>query len=56
MTKKEMYRLISDKGKILTNGTVNATCVDVLKEKADEWTEINASMEDEKIEGTEMIE
>ena len=56
MTKKEMYRLISDKGKVLTNGTVNATCVDVLKEKADEWTEIDAPVEEEEIEGTEMIE
>lgn len=49
MTRKEMYRLIASEGKVLTNGTVNATCVDVLKEKADEWTEIDAPKEEEEV-------
>ena len=48
MQKLEMYRLISDEGKVLTNGTIQATCVDVLKEKADEWTEIDAPAEEEE--------
>ena len=49
MQKKEMYRLIASEGKILTNGTVNATCVDVLKDKADEWTEIDAPKKNEEV-------
>lgn len=52
MQKVEMYRLIADEGKVLTNGTINASCVDVLKDKADEWTEIDAPAEEE----TEVIE
>ena len=51
MTKKEMYRLIASEGKVLTNGTIQATCVDILKDKADEWTEIDAPAEDEGSEG-----
>ena len=47
---KTMYRLVADENKILTNGTIQATCVDVLKEKADEWTEIDAPVEaDEEV-------
>lgn len=45
MTKKEMYRLIADEGKLLTNGSIQATCVDVLADRAAEWTEIDAPEE-----------
>ena len=41
MKKIEMYRLIADEGKILTNGDVNGSVVDVLADKADEWYEID---------------
>lgn len=51
MQKLEMYRLVADEGKVLTNGTINATCVDVLKDRAEEWTEIDKPEEE-----TEVIE
>lgn len=41
MTKKEMFRLIADEGKILTNGEVKGSVIDVLAEKAEEWYEID---------------
>ena len=53
MQKLEMYRLVADEGKLLTNGTATGTCVDVLKDRADEWTEIDAPAEEEE---TEVIE
>lgn len=41
MKKIEMYRLIADEGKVLTNGEVEGSVVDVLADKADEWYEID---------------
>ena len=41
----EIYRLIADEGKILTNGETEACCVDV--ESSDGWTEVEAPEEPE---------
>ena len=46
MTKIEMVRLIADQGKILTNGKIQAGCIDTFADKADEWTEIDAPKEE----------
>ena len=35
----EMYRLVADEGKVLTNGETLTTCADV--ESADGWSEID---------------
>ena len=35
----EMYRLVADEGKVLTNGETVATCVDT--DTPEEWTEID---------------
>ena len=43
----ELYRLIADEGKILTNGETEAYCIDV--DSTDGWTEVDAP-EEEKIE------
>lgn len=40
----EMYRLIADEGKILTNGEIETYCIDV--HSADGWTEIDAPEEE----------
>ena len=40
----EMYRLIADGGKVLTDGTTVTVCVDVYS--ADGWTEIDEPTED----------
>lgn len=51
MTIKNLKRLIADEGKILTNGKIKASVVDVPEEKADEWNEIdNPVEEDEEVE------
>lgn len=47
MTKIEMVRLIADEGKILTNGKIQAGCIDTFADKVDEWTEIDAPKETE---------
>jgi hypothetical protein len=36
----EMYRLIADEGKVLTNGEIITPCIDV--ESVDGWQEIDA--------------
>jgi hypothetical protein len=38
----QMYRLIADEGKELTDGTNRTTCIDVLPENVDKWTEVEA--------------
>lgn len=35
----EMYRLVADEGKILTNGEITTSCIDV--ESAEGWQEID---------------
>lgn len=40
-----LIRLIADEGKILTNGTVETTCIDT--DNAEGWTEIDAPVEAE---------
>ena len=40
----EMYRLIADAGKLLTNGVDETSCADVMS--ADGWYEIDAPEED----------
>lgn len=40
----EMYRLIADEGKVLTNGTTETSCVDT--ETKDGWVEKEAALED----------
>ena len=37
---EELFRLIADEGKLLTNGEVSTPCIDV--ESADGWREIDA--------------
>ena len=41
----EMYRLVADEGKILTNGEITTSCTDV--EIADGWSEIDEPKETE---------
>lgn len=41
----EMYRLIADEGMILVNSEVQTICVDVEKDDAENWTEIEAPEE-----------
>lgn len=37
----EMYRLVADEGKALTNGEIETTCTDV--ESVDGWEEVDAT-------------
>jgi hypothetical protein len=37
-----MYRLIADNNKILTNGTIKTTQVDVFEDELNDWHEINS--------------
>lgn len=46
----ERIRLIADEGKVLTNGTVMGTVVDCAPEEKDVWQEIDAPVEEEKVE------
>ena len=39
----EMFRIVADEGKVLTNGETTTYCVDV--ESAEGWTEIDAPEE-----------
>jgi hypothetical protein len=36
-----MYRLIADEGKLLTDGTLKYTSIDIFVEDLDKWTEID---------------
>jgi hypothetical protein len=40
----EMYRLVADEGKVLTNGEITAPCIDV--ESIEGWSEIDAPEEE----------
>ena len=42
-----MYRLIADAGKILTNGTDNASVIDVTEADKASWSEIDKPQEGE---------
>ena len=42
-----MYRLIADAGKILTNGTDNASVIDVTEADKANWSEIDKPQEGE---------
>lgn len=48
---KNLKRLIADEGKLLTNGKIEASVVDVPEERVDEWSEIDKPVEeDEEVE------
>ena len=49
-------RLIADEGKVLTNGTNEWNCVDVLPDEAGQWSEVDASATDEPISDAEALE
>lgn len=42
----EMYRLVADEGKALTNGEITTTCTDV--KSTEGWSEIDAPIEPEQ--------
>ena len=44
----EMYRLIADEGKILTDGEIETSCIDV--HGTEGWTEIDAPEPEEPVE------
>ena len=47
-TEIDYVRLTADEGKVLTDGTSEWNCVDVLPEEVDKWSEIDAPvLEDE---------
>ena len=47
-TEIDYVRLTADEGKVLTDGTSEWNCVDVLPEDVDKWSEIDAPvLEDE---------
>ncbi len=43
----EMYRLIAEEGKVLTNDITTTTCTDIAKEDILMWREIEAPKEEE---------
>ena len=49
-------RLIADEGKVLTDGTNEWNCVDVLPEDVGKWSEIDAPVTDEPISDTEALQ
>ena len=49
-------RLIADEGKVLTNGTNEWNCVDVLPEDVGKWSEIDAPATGEPISDTEALQ
>ena len=50
-------RLTADEGKVLTDGTSEWNCVDVLPEDVDKWSEIDApAPEDEDADEADYIE
>ena len=55
-TEIDYVRLTADEGKVLTDGTSEWNCVDVLPEDVDKWSEIDApAPEDEEISDTEAL-
>lgn len=55
-TEIDYVRLIADEGKVLTNGTNEWNCVDVLPEDVGKWSEIDAPVTDEPISDTEALQ
>lgn len=55
-TEIDYVRLIADEGKMLTNGTNEWNCVDVLPEEVGKWSEIDAPVTDEPISDTEALQ
>ena len=55
-TEIDYVRLIADEGKVLTNGTNEWNCVDVLPEDVGKWSEIDAPATDEPISDAEALE
>ena len=47
----ELFRLVADEGKILVNGDIQTTCIDV--NSTEGWTEIDAPEEDTEEESNE---
>lgn len=55
-TEIDYVRLTADEGKVLTDGTSEWNCVDVLPEDVDKWSEIDAPvLEDDEISDTEAL-
>ena len=55
-TEIDYVRLTADEGKVLTDGTSEWNCVDVLPEDVDKWNEIDApAPEDDEISDTEAL-
>ena len=55
-TEIDYVRLTADEGKVLTDGTSEWNCVDVLPEDVDKWSEIDApAPEDDEISDTEAL-
>lgn len=46
MTVKDMKRLIADEGKVLTNGSQQGSVIDCLADDVDQWSEIDAPVDD----------
>lgn len=55
-TEIDCVRLTADEGKVLTNGTNEWNCVDVLPEDVGKWSEIDAPATDEPISDTEALQ
>ena len=55
-TEIDYVRLTADEGKVLTDGTSEWNCVDVLPEDVGKWSEIDApAPEDDEISDTEAL-
>lgn len=55
-TEIDYVRLTADEGKVLTDGTSEWNCVDVLPEDVGKWSEIDApAPEDDEISDTEVL-
>ena len=55
-TQTDYVRLTADEGKVLTNGTNEWNCVDVLPEDVGKWSEIDTPAMDEPISDTEALQ
>ena len=54
-TEIDYVRLTADGGKVLTDGTSEWNCVDVLPEDVDKWSEIDTPVPDEDITAEEAL-
>lgn len=52
-TESKYVRLIADDGMAITNGTTVTTCVDVLAENVENWTDCDLPTDEETEEATE---